>query len=73
VLPRTPHRVCPVVLHGQEFWSRMNEGGQHRCDEDGEKQPQPASAAAARMLTSVRELATYITNNAAFIVNDGER
>ncbi len=43
------------------------------CDEDGEKQPQPDSAAAARMLTYVRELATYVTNNAAFIVNYGER
>ena len=43
------------------------------CDEDGEKQPQADSAAAARMLTYVRELATYITTNAAFIVNYGER
>jgi len=43
------------------------------CDDEGEKHPQPDSAAAARMLTYVRELATYITNNASSIVNYGER
>jgi len=25
VLPRTLHRMCPLVLHRQEFWGRMNE------------------------------------------------
>ncbi len=25
LLPRTLHRVCPLVLHGQEFWGRMDE------------------------------------------------
>jgi len=24
-LPRTPQRSCPVMLHGQEFWGRMDE------------------------------------------------
>src|SRR6266540_6835081 len=43
------------------------------CDEDGEKQVQPGSEAAARMLTYVRELDTYIANNAPYMVNYGER
>jgi len=43
------------------------------CDDEGEKHPQPDSEAAARMLKYVRELATYITNNASSIVNYGER
>ena len=25
MLSRTLHRVCPLVLHRQEFWGRMNE------------------------------------------------
>jgi hypothetical protein len=43
------------------------------CDCDGNPHPQPDSGAAARMLKYVRELATYITNNAGFIINYGER
>ena len=43
------------------------------CDEDGEKQVEPGSEAAARMLKYVRELDTYIANNAPSIVNYGER
>jgi len=43
------------------------------CDEDGKKTLQPDSEAAARMLKYVRELDTYIANNASFIVNYGER
>ena len=42
-------------------------------DEDGEKKPRPDSDSAARMLKYVYELETYITNNAPFIVNYGER
>ena len=40
---------------------------------DGEPQPQPGSAEAARMLKYVRELETYIRNNAGSIINYGER
>jgi hypothetical protein len=43
------------------------------CDEDGEKQVQSGSESAARMLTYVRELETYIANNAPYMVNYGER
>ena len=43
------------------------------CDEDGEEQSQVESDSAARMLKYVRELDTYIANNAALIVNYGER
>jgi len=43
------------------------------CDETGEKQVQPGSLSAARMLKYVRELETYIANNAPYIVNYGER
>jgi hypothetical protein len=43
------------------------------CEEDGEEQSQVESDSAARMLKSVRELDTYIANNAALIVNYGER
>lgn len=42
-------------------------------DEDGEKQILAGSAAATRMLKYVRELDTYIVNNAPYIVNYGER
>ncbi len=42
-------------------------------DDEGEKHPQPDSEAAVRMLKYVRELATYIANNASSIVNYGER
>ncbi len=42
-------------------------------DEDGEPIPQPGSESAARMLKYVRELGTYIVNNAPLIVNYGER
>jgi hypothetical protein len=42
-------------------------------DEEGDPQPQPDGEAATRMLKYVRELATYITNNEAFVVNYGER
>ena len=42
-------------------------------DDDGEKQPQPGSEAAGWMLKYVREMATYIANNAGSIVNYGER
>jgi len=40
---------------------------------DGQPSPQPGSAEAARMLKHVRELETYIGNNAGSIVNYGER
>jgi hypothetical protein len=43
------------------------------CDEDGEEKSQVENDSAARMLKYVRELATYIANNAALIVNYGER
>jgi len=43
------------------------------CNEDGEKQVQPGSESAVRMLKYVRELETYIANNAPYIVNYGER
>ena len=42
-------------------------------DETGEQPPPPRNEAAARMLKYVRELATYIANNAPYIVNYGER
>lgn len=42
-------------------------------DADGAPQPQPGRAGAARMLKYVRELETYISNNAGSIVNYGER
>ena len=42
-------------------------------DDEGDPHPQPDSAAATRMLKYVRDLDTYITNNAASIVNYGER
>jgi len=42
-------------------------------DEDGEKYSRPDSDAAARMLKYVREMDTYIANNAGCIVNYGER
>ncbi len=41
--------------------------------DDGEQPPQPRHESAARMLKYVRELATYIANNAPYIVNYGER
>jgi hypothetical protein len=43
------------------------------CDKAGEKKPRPDNDSAARMLKYVLELETYITNNAQFIVNYGER
>jgi hypothetical protein len=43
------------------------------CDEEGDPQPQPDSTEAARMLKYVRELQTYVANNARYIVNYGER
>jgi hypothetical protein len=43
------------------------------CDENGEKQVQPGSLSAARMLKYVRELETSIANNALYIVKYGER
>lgn len=43
------------------------------CDEEGERHPRPDSDAAARMGKYVRELITYISHNAASIVNYGER
>jgi hypothetical protein len=43
------------------------------CDADGVKTPQPGSEGAGRMLKYVRELDTYISNNAGAIVNYGER
>jgi hypothetical protein len=42
-------------------------------DEEGEEQPRSDSDGAARMLKYVRELVTYIRNNASSIVNYGER
>jgi hypothetical protein len=44
-----------------------------KCNEDGEVQSPVESDSAARMLKYVRELDTYIANNAALIVNYGER
>ena len=43
------------------------------CDDNGITHQQSDSEAAARLLKYVRELATYITNNAGCIVNYGER
>ncbi len=43
------------------------------CDENGEKKLPPATDSATRMLKYVRELETYLTNNASSIVNYGER
>jgi hypothetical protein len=42
-------------------------------DAEGQHKPQAGSEAAARMLKYVRELETYISNNAGSIVNYGER
>jgi len=42
-------------------------------DEDGEKHPRADSDTAVRMHKHVRELDTYIANNAGCIVNYGER
>jgi len=42
-------------------------------EEEGEKKNRADSDSAARMLKYVRELDTYITNNASSIVNYGER
>lgn len=42
-------------------------------DDDGKQRVHPESVAVARMLKYVRELDTYITNNASLIVNYGER
>jgi len=42
-------------------------------DEEGEHKPQAGSEGAARMLKYVRELETYLSNNASYIVNYGER
>ena len=41
--------------------------------EEGDPHPQPDGEAARRMLKDVRELATYSTNNKAFVVNFAER
>jgi DNA-directed RNA polymerase subunit RPC12/RpoP len=43
------------------------------CDDEGNRHPQPDGEAAERMLSYVRELVTYITNNTGCIVNYGER
>lgn len=43
------------------------------CDEDGKKTARKDSESASRMLKYVRELDTYIRNNAGYIVNYGER
>jgi hypothetical protein len=42
-------------------------------DGEGEPKPQVGSAEAVRMLKYVRELQTYLSNNAQYIVNYGER
>jgi hypothetical protein len=42
-------------------------------DEACDPQPQPDGVAAARMLKYVQELATYVTNDEAFVINYGER
>ncbi len=42
-------------------------------DGDAEGEPPPRNESAARMLKYVRELETYIVNNAPYIVNYGER
>jgi hypothetical protein len=43
------------------------------CDEEGTEMCLPGSESVTRMLRYVRELNTYITNNAGSIVNYGER
>lgn len=43
------------------------------CKEDGAQQPRLGQDAAARMLKYILELEAYLTNNAGFIVNYGER
>ena len=58
---RTP---SPDALDDLETWD---------YDENGETKPRSDSDSAARMLKYVYELETYITNNAPFIVNYGER
>jgi len=52
------------VADALESWDR---------DEAGEQPPPPRNEAVARMRKYVRELATYIANNAPYIVNYGER
>ena len=42
-------------------------------DEEGKHKPQAGSEGAARMRKYVRELETYLRNNASYIVNYGER
>ncbi len=42
-------------------------------DEAGDQPPQPRNESATRMRKYVRELETYIVNNAPYIVNYGER
>ena len=42
-------------------------------DADGEPEPHAGSDGAGRMLKYVRDLETYLSNNAGFIVNYGER
>jgi hypothetical protein len=42
-------------------------------DEEGECKPQAGSQGAARMLKYIQELEIYISNNAGYIVNYGER
>jgi len=42
-------------------------------DEEGEHKPQAGSERAVRMLKYLRELETYLSNNARYIVNYGER
>jgi hypothetical protein len=42
-------------------------------DEEGEPKRQAGSEGAARMLKYIQELETYISNNAGYIVNYGER
>ncbi len=55
----------------QDLEDALEEGWEG--DEEGERKPQLDQDAAARMRKYVLELETYITNNAGFIVNYGER
>jgi len=65
------HGNTTLALEGLE--NLANDLDNWEYDEEGAPYPQPDGEAAARMLKYGRELATYITNNAAFVVNYGER
>lgn len=78
-LERVLESVKHYLWHGNSCWAldRLQDVADvlesWDFDEDGEPIPQPGSEAAARMLRYVRELSTYVVNNAPLIVNYGER